>query len=116
MGLGGHEAFLFSNLSPALLGVKPIRHFVARHLASFTLVSVLLVSGCYLWHLSPFRYDYEDAYIRLCILVFGISLFTMTVAASMWADGHSRESSQRSAMCVRLQGESRSDNVAEYLH
>lgn len=96
MGLGGSELLLFANLAPCMLGISFVRLRAIRSTALLHTLSLTGI-GAYLWHESWLRYDYEDAYIRLCIVTFGLACSFLAFAATWVRHFHDTQQTYRHA-------------------
>lgn len=88
MGISGFEAFLFITLLPIILGIAPLRRFVARHRGVFHLLSLVGIAS----------YLKVDPVWRLSMTAIGIGISLCTWTATWIESKHHTGDLERSAL------------------
>lgn len=96
LSLAGHEILLLTNLAPALLGIKPLRRIILKHLPLFTLFGVACLAN-FLYYRTRFRFKIEDAWIRTLLTALGNATMTLAMMSRWWRDRHDAWTTHRNA-------------------
>ncbi|KAK8100997.1 calcofluor white hypersensitive protein [Apiospora kogelbergensis] len=78
MGISGYEALVMSTISPLLLGIKPLRSAVTKHLR---ICHFLSLAGL-------LAYLVEDPVYRLFTVGFGVSMSCLSWAAQLFSENY----------------------------
>ncbi|KAF9976615.1 hypothetical protein BGZ75_000211 [Mortierella antarctica] len=92
MGLSGYEAFLFCNVTVALLGVNSVRKTIDRSKGLFHLLSLIGI----------FSYKILDPAYRLMAVAAGVSLSLITWGCTLFGQRHQNGRAERGALTLAL--------------